>query len=279
MATSGEGPWFPRLSDIIDDALELGADTDPAKASERQLSSALRSYNAQLVDFDNEGEAIARIEQRELTVLQNQATFLTAGDTLAVTEAMIRIQGVDYPLTQRSFYEWQRQPVKGQTGRPTSFTLHYGRPRDILLEIQNSAGTVIQPTSGYGLNPYGISSWDPDYNEGKAYDPSAAGPQVIFWPVPDQSYELIYTVIRLSQAAYTLGENPDVRRTWMNGLRFGVAKDLALKYMPERFPQLERQYEKAMNKARHENRSRSDVMMGAVGFDFSYGRRSRRRRR
>lgn len=281
MTTSGLNPWMPTIGDVIDEAFEQ-AGIDPATATARHLSSAIRSVNMTYLWLENKAEALFRDDIETIKLKAGQPFFFAPQGTLSIKKGMIYAQGE--PPSQANNLDvyakgtWFDMPNKGQIGRPSILALNYSAPvfpDGLITDTQHAIGTT-PPENAYGEEGYG----DFDYGmgqpqQGQAYTPEYFGPQVICWPVPDRDYILSYTRVRATQETTQLGQDMDVRRIWTNAVTFKLASLLALKFNRNLFDKLDRLAEDSRADTNMNNRETADVRMNAVSM--SVIRRGRRR--
>lgn len=92
-----------------------------------------------------------------------------------------------------------------------------------------------------------------------------AANSISLWTVPENATDVLYYKrLRRKQDVLTLGENPDAPYVYYEALCAGVAKNLALKFAPDRFDKLKGLADEAFAIAQMADRERVDV-----SFDIS----------
>ena len=281
MPTSGLDPYLPTLGDIVDDAMEM-AGIDPASASQRHLSSAVRSMNDVYLWLQNMGEAMFRDDIETVIVQAGQPTFFAPKGTISIKKAVIRFgteQNNDTPLEIYSKLTWFDMTSKSQRGRPTLLAVNYSAPSAQDSGSMNDLDRMFPQTpgqSGYGEAEYGEGNFGGSIlsDEGKAYTPNN-GPQVVLWPVPDAQYTVNYLRVRESQRARQLCENVDARSIWVMAIKFKLASFLALKFNVKLFSVLDGQADKYYAQTSGNNRETSDSKL--IGWSYSPLRGRQRR--
>lgn len=281
MPTSGLDPYLPTLGDIVDDAMEM-AGIDPASASQRHLSSAVRSMNDVYLWLQNMGEAMFRDDIETVIVQAGQPTFFAPKGTLSIKKAVIRFgteQDNDTPLSIYSKLTWFDMTSKSQRGRPSLIAVNYSEPTAQDTGSMNDLDRMfpIPPAeSGYGEAEYGEGNFGGGLlsDEGKAYTPGS-GPQVVLWPVPDQEYTVSYIRVRESQRARQLCENLDARSIWTLAIKFKLASILAMKFNPAKFAVLDGQADKYYQQTTGNNRESSESRLTGWSASPLRGRQRR----
>jgi hypothetical protein len=282
MATSGLDPYLPTLGDIVDDAMEM-AGIDPASASQRHLSSAVRSMNDVYLWLQNKGEAMFRDDVETAIVAPGQPTFYAPKGTLSIKQANIRIpshaRNSNTPLTIYAKSTWFDLTDKSQRGRPSILAVNYSEPASQSAGVLNDVDRLFPQApdeTGYGSGPFGEGSYGGSTmaDEGKAYTPGR-GPQAILWPVPDQEYQVSYIRVRESQRARMLCENIDARSIWTLAIKFKLASFLALKFNVKLFSLLEGQAQQHYQETLGNNRETSDTRITMFSHSPLRGRQRR----
>lgn len=282
MTTSGLDPYLPTLGDIVDDAMEM-AGIDPASASQRHLSSAVRSMNDVYLWLQNKGEAMFRDDVETVMVGAGQPTFFAPKGTISIKQAVIRFgndMNSDTPLSIYAKSVWFDMTSKSQRGRPTVLAVNYSQPTSQSAGVLNDIDRMFpeRPVEGgYGGNAYGEGGYGGANGspQGKAYTPGD-GPQVILWPVPDKDYTIHYTRVRESQRARQLCENIDARSIWTLAIKFKLAAFMALKFNVSRYQMLDADAERHYADTLGNNRETAETVMLPWSYSPLRGRQRRR---
>lgn len=87
------------------------------------------------------------------------------------------------------------------------------------------------------------------------FNRAAVEPNITFWPVPDGSYVFTaYRIRRLQDINAKGGEAPDIPYRFLDALCSGLAKRLALKYKPSKYPLMKAEAIEAWQYATEEDR-------------------------
>ena len=127
MATSGTYSFTLDVIEIIEEAyercsIELRTGYD--------LVTARRSLNLLLQDWSNDGINLWTLDQVELTLAADTASYALASPALDVLDATIRVSGstdLDYALERISMEQYLQIPDKTTSGQPAQYAVEKGR--------------------------------------------------------------------------------------------------------------------------------------------------------
>ena len=118
MATSGTYTFNLSVDEIVEDAYERIGMTS---VSGYDLRTARRSLNLLLTEWVNEDITLWTMEQRSISLVPGQATYVLNPADVDVMEVALRTSGSDTVLTRTSWAESMYIPDKDQAGRPNQY--------------------------------------------------------------------------------------------------------------------------------------------------------------
>jgi hypothetical protein len=142
MTTSGTYTFSLDIDEVIQEAMEMigGEQTlghDP--------KSARRSINLLLQDWQNRGILLWTANTTVVSVTTSVTAYDLDSSIIDVTEAVFTRDNTDIQIQRISYEEYLKIPNKGQTGRPSQYTIRRGRdnPTVYLWPIpENSTDTL-----------------------------------------------------------------------------------------------------------------------------------------
>src|SRR3990167_8159259 len=142
MAVATTSTFNLEIAEIIDEAFDrLGGEPltgyDPI--------TARRSLNLLLNDWINRGINLWTLELKTQTVTAGDIDYTLDSDTVDILDAVLRRDGIDYPMTRLSLTEYNNIPDKDLSGLPTQWYLDRQRDAPILyiwLASENSTDVV-----------------------------------------------------------------------------------------------------------------------------------------
>lgn len=197
------------------------AGIDPSAANTRQLSSARQSLNLMMASWINRVTQQYRIETRTVTLTDGDNTPTVDARCLAILQMDLVRSSRYTPMYQISRQEYYDLPDKTAEGRPDRYFL----------------------------------------------DRSADTPVLYLWRTPENSTDqIVIQQLRRAQdiqglSDTTSAETPDVGYLWMDALCGELAKRVALKFAPDRYPLLKAEAAESFTLATHGDRDRSDTQI------------------
>lgn len=126
MATSGTVAFNLEIHEIIEEAYE-NCGMDLQKMSAQRLSTARRSLDLLLQEWNNDSVNLWTLEQSTQSLSSGANSYSLAADTIDVLDAVIRdSSSIDFPLHRMSIQEYLDVPNKTQEGKPTSYAVQRG---------------------------------------------------------------------------------------------------------------------------------------------------------
>ena len=120
MALSGTVAFRPDVEEVVTEAYErCGIEVRTGY----DARSARRSMNIMLAEWANRGLNLWTVALGTTTLTSGQAQETLTSDVIDLLEVVIRRSGTDYEVNKISRSEYQRQPDKTTTGRPSQFYL------------------------------------------------------------------------------------------------------------------------------------------------------------
>jgi hypothetical protein len=226
MTTSGTSAFNLNLIEIVEEAFER---TGNEMRTGYDMRTATRSLNLLSMEWANRGINLWTVEQGSIPLVVGQATYDLPLDTIDLSSYMLRtgtgINQTDLVLSRMSLPTYAAIPNKLSQGRP------------LQLWVDRKSGATVGATVQY--------------------------PQVVLWPVPEQSnyYTLIYWRLRRMQDAGVGAETQDIPFRFLPAMIAGLALQLARKLpnATDRIPMLELDYEKQWQLASDEDRDKSSL--------------------
>ena len=130
MATTGTFNFTLDIDDVIQEATEM---IGGEQTLGHEPSSARRSLNLMLKDWQNRGILLWSTESSAITVTASVSSYELSDSTIDALQVIINRDNTDLPLTRISFEEYLRVPQKGQTGRATQYTIKRNRDNPTLF--------------------------------------------------------------------------------------------------------------------------------------------------
>ena len=118
MATSGSRDFTLDVADIIEEAYER-CGLELRKGYE--ADTARRSLNLMFADWANRGVNLWTVKLGTLSLVSGTATYALSDTIADLLEVVVRRSGTDFEVQRISRGEYQNQPNKTTTGRPSSF--------------------------------------------------------------------------------------------------------------------------------------------------------------
>ena len=120
MAVSGSTDFELDVADYIEEAFErCGLEVRTGY----DLKTAKRSMNLLFGDWANRGINQWTIEQRTITVTEDDREYDLGADVIDILSLVVRRDGTDYALDRISRDTYLAIPTKSTTGRPTQYFL------------------------------------------------------------------------------------------------------------------------------------------------------------
>lgn len=120
MAVSGSTDFELDVADYIEEAFErCGLEVRTGY----DLKTAKRSMNLLFGDWANRGINQWTIEQRSITVTEDDREYDLGADVIDILSLVVRRDGTDYALDRISRDTYLAIPTKSTTGRPTQYFL------------------------------------------------------------------------------------------------------------------------------------------------------------
>lgn len=220
MAASGTYVWVLSVHECIEEALErCGIVGDAINSSHRD--SARRSLNLTFIDWQANGIHQWFMEQRSVTLTEDDATPAVDARMLDIVDMVLRRDGADTPMTAISRKDYLEIPDKTQTGRPDRYWVD-----------RQATGPVLT------LWPVPENSTD-----------------VIVFNQIRRAQDIAQS------NAGTSEESPDVPHLAQDALIAQLARRLALKFAPKRYATLLAEERDSFKLMKGEDRERSEISM------------------
>ena len=235
MTTSGTSSFNLDLNNIVEEAFER---CGKELRTGYDLRTARRSLNLLTVEWSNRGVNLWTIENGEIPLVANQASYELPIDTIDLLEHVTRTgtgtNQADLTITRISVSTYATIPNKLATGRP------------IQVWVDRQSGATYPP----GGRPNGTNTTT-----------GVDHPQIYVWPAPDQSnfYTFVYWRMRRIQDAGNGITTEDIPFRFLNCMIAGLAYYLALKVAPDRVAVLKEQYAEQWQYASEEDRDKAAV--------------------
>jgi len=235
MTTSGTSSFNLDLNNIVEEAFER---CGKELRTGYDLRTARRSLNLLTVEWSNRGVNLWTIENGEIPLVANQASYELPVDTIDLLEHVTRTgtgtNQADLTITRISVSTYATIPNKLATGRP------------IQVWVDRQSGATYPP----GGRPNGTNTTT-----------GVDHPQIYVWPAPDQSnfYTFVYWRMRRIQDAGNGITTEDIPFRFLNCMIAGLAYYLALKVAPDRVAVLKEQYAEQWQYASEEDRDKAAV--------------------
>jgi hypothetical protein len=232
MTTSGTSVFNLNFAELAEEAFERAG---KEMRTGYDLRTARRSLNLLTIEWANRGINLWTIDIGVIPLSQGVSIYDLPVDTVDLIDHVIRTQfGInqqDYTATRISVDTYSTIPNKNSTGRP------------LQVWIDRQSGAT-----------YPTTSITPDI---------VRPPQVVLWPVPDQSnfYSFVYWRLRRIQDAGNGVNTPDIPFRFLPALISGLAYYLAMKIpeAAERLPMLKAVYDEQFGMATDEDREKATL--------------------
>ena len=120
MALSGTYTFDLDIDSVIQEATEM---IGGGEILGHEPASARRSLNLLITDWQNQGILLWSTDVSTITVAVSTTTYDLSSATIDVMEAVLNRDNTDLQMTRISFEEYLKIPTKGQTGRPSQYTV------------------------------------------------------------------------------------------------------------------------------------------------------------
>ena len=191
------------------------------------LRTARRSMNFLMIEWQNRGTNMWTIDEGTVSLVAGTATYTLPADTVDLMEHVLRTDAGD--ASKQNDTRLARVNVTTYANIPNK--LLSGRPNQIFIERLRDA------------------------------------PELTVWPVPDQTYTLVYWRMRRIEDAGNGAETADMTYRFLPALVAGLAYYIAMKD-PELAPRLEMlkmAYEEAYKMAASEDREKAPLRLVPAG--------------
>lgn len=188
------------------------------------LRTLRRSMHLLGLEWANQGINLWTIEEGTQALTASTATYTLPGDTIDLTEHVIRLAS-GAGTTSQTDYSLTRVSVSTHASRTNK--LSEGRPTEIYIDRQRDA------------------------------------PEITLWPVPDDSYTLVYWRIRrIEDVGSANTNNYDIPARFLPALVAGLAYHIAMKRpeLSSRVPTLKAIYEEQFQLAAYEDREKANLV-------------------
>jgi hypothetical protein len=130
MGYSGTTQFNLTVDEFIEQATrKIGG--DPISGVEA-FDAAKQAFNLLLIDLENKGVPLSKLELIEVTCSTSQASYTLSSDTVDVLDAVLRRNNRDYPMESISLFEYNAITNKAQTGKPSQYTMDRERDAPII---------------------------------------------------------------------------------------------------------------------------------------------------
>ena len=120
MALSGTYAFNLDIDAVIQEATEM---IGGGEILGHEPASARRSLNLLITDWQNQGILLWSTDVSTINVAVSTTTYDLSSATIDVMEAVLNRDNTDIQMTRISFEEYLKIPTKGQTGRPSQYTV------------------------------------------------------------------------------------------------------------------------------------------------------------
>jgi len=124
MATSGTFTFNLDIDDVIQEAMEM---IGGEQTLGHEPASARRSLNLMLKDWQNREILLWTTETSVISLTTSTTSYPLSDSTIDTLQVILNRDNTDLPLSRISYEEYLQVPRKGQTGRPTQFTVKRDR--------------------------------------------------------------------------------------------------------------------------------------------------------
>lgn len=137
-----------------------------------------------------------------------------------------------------------------------------------LLDVSVTVGQVDFPCRAIGRGEYSAIPVKSTAGRPTQYwvERIEPAPVLHLYPTPDQAYALTAYQIRLPDDVAGYGAALDLPRLWAEAAAAEMARRLALKYAPDRYPLLKQEAAEALGRARAENAERVPLILLPTGW-------------
>jgi hypothetical protein len=248
VATTGTYTFDPQIAEVIDEAFERGALTDPKDVGQRHLDSFFRSLKLMLnSEWSNIGIRRWMIQQAQEPMTVGKGDFRLPIGAIDIIGAVLRRSTTDTEMYSISRDDYLTIPDKNINGRPDRYW------------VDRQAGN---------------------------FSATLSNKRVYLWQRGSNTTDIVvYDYFRQIQDPGALANTLQIPANAMAALTCGMAAYMAEKFKPERFQGLMLRYRGpnwadptrtiggALGELLMEDRERSDV---EISMDFTSGNRFRR---
>jgi uncharacterized protein YlbG (UPF0298 family) len=129
MTTSGTYNFSMDIDEVIQEASEM---IGGEQTLGNEPKSARRSINLLLQDWQNRGVLLWTANTTAVTVTTSVTAYALTSSTIDALEVVVNRDNTDIQLERISMEEYLKIPRKGQTGRPTQYTIRRDRTNPTL---------------------------------------------------------------------------------------------------------------------------------------------------
>jgi len=129
MTTSGTYNFSMDIDEVIQEASEM---IGGEQTLGNEPKSARRSINLLLQDWQNRGVLLWTANTTEVTVSASVTSYALTSSTIDALEVVVNRDDTDIQLERVSMEEYLKIPNKGQTGRPTQYSIRRDRTNPTL---------------------------------------------------------------------------------------------------------------------------------------------------
>jgi uncharacterized protein YlbG (UPF0298 family) len=129
MTTSGTYNFSMDIDEVIQEASEM---IGGEQTLGNEPKSARRSINLLLQDWQNRGVLLWTANSTAVTVTTSVTAYALTSSTIDALEVVVNRDNTDIQLERISMEEYLKIPRKGQTGRPTQYTIRRDRTNPTL---------------------------------------------------------------------------------------------------------------------------------------------------
>ena len=129
MTTSGTYNFSMDIDEVIQEASEM---IGGEQTLGNEPKSARRSINLLLQDWQNRGVLLWTANTTAVTVSASVTAYALTSSTIDALEVVVNRDNTDIQLERISMEEYLKIPRKGQTGRPTQYTIRRDRTNPTL---------------------------------------------------------------------------------------------------------------------------------------------------
>ena len=152
MATTGTFAFTLDIAEMIEEAWER-CGKDPTALMSRHITSAIRSLNLLLREWENRNVVQWQLVEETQTMVASTGSFALPTGSIDIISAVLQRDGVDIPMVMISRQEWLDIPDKLTEGRPNRYWVErvLGVPTVHLWSVpENSTDIMVY----YRLRPF-----------------------------------------------------------------------------------------------------------------------------